>query len=263
VRFLGRISDDEHGQVLRSLLERDGVGTDLLVMTTEPTTTVRATIDADGVARYEFALASTSAPGLNVADARAALEAPPRALHVGTLGLTVLPMADALAGLVAAVPASTLVMVDANCRPGAVVDPDAYRRRMASVLVRADIVKVSADDLDYLALAPTHDEAARRILRAGTSAVLHTRGGDRVTVHTGVSSLDLDVPRVAVVDTVGAGDAFGGAFLTRWLELGRPREGLDDIDRLREAAAFAVRVASMTCQRAGADPPTRVELDAA
>ena len=68
------------------------------------------------------------------------------------------------------------------------------------------------------------------------------------------------MPRVTVVDSVGAGDAFGGAFLTRWLEQGLGRKHLEVADRLAEAAGFAVRVASMTCQRAGAEPPTLAEL---
>ena len=50
------------------------------------------------------------------------------------------------------------------------------------------------------------------------------------------------------MDTIGAGDAFAGAFLTRRDEGPRP------------AATFAARVAAITCTRAGADPPRAREL---
>ena len=260
VRFLGRISDDSYGTLIRERLEADGVGTELVAATSEPTTVVRAEIDADGIAHYRFDLDGTSAPGLAWRDAERALAPPPQALHVGTLGLTVEPIADTLARLVATVPEGTLVMVDANCRPGAVVDRGRYLQRLMAVMRRADIVKASAEDLDYLALAPGSDEAAARILRDGARIVLLTRGRSTVTVYHRRGAFDVPVLPVEVVDTVGAGDAFGGGFLARWLELGLGREELDDVPPLHDAASFAVRVAAITCQRVGAEPPDRHEL---
>ena len=264
VRFLGRISDDAYGIRIRERLLADGVGTELVVPTSDPTTVVRAVIDAAGVATYTFALDGTSAPGLRWEDAAPALRPPPAALHVGTLGLTVRPIADSLARLVDEVPARTFVMVDVNCRPGAVADRARYVERLLVIVGRADAVKASIEDLDYLELAPSHDEAAARLVRLGSDrrsrVVLLTRGPQAVSVHHPDGTFEVPVPRVDVVDTVGAGDAFGGAFLARWMEFGLGRAGLDDVARLREATDFAVAVASVTCQRVGADPPSRGEL---
>ena len=50
VHFLGRISDDWFGKLLRAKLEQDGVGTALVVDTEDPTTLVLAEIDEAGVA---------------------------------------------------------------------------------------------------------------------------------------------------------------------------------------------------------------------
>ena len=57
------------------------------------------------------------------------------------------------------------------------------------------------------------------------------------------------MPAVAVVDTVGSGDAFGGAFLARWMERvpGPGRTGRRG--RRGEAVTRAIEVASLTCQR--------------
>jgi len=74
---------------------------------------------------------------------------------------------------------------------------------------------------------------------------------------------DIPVPRVEVVDTVGAGDAFGGGFLVSWLERGLGRGDLGDHVAIVACVERAVKVAGLTCQRAGAEPPTRSELDAA
>jgi fructokinase len=260
VRFLGHIADDWFGRRLRSALEADGVDMALVVPTAAPTTLVLAEIDAAGVAHYHWYLKGTSAPGLSVEEARRALSPTPAAIHVGTLGLILEPVADSLAALVAEAPADAFVMVDVNCRPNATADPPRYRERMTRVLGRADVVKASVEDLEFYDPERSPDEAARRIRELGAAAVLVTHGSGPVTVHHADGSFQVPVPAVPVVDTVGAGDAFGGGFLSRWLEQGLGREHLAQRDRLEEAAAFAVRVAALTCERAGADPPTRADL---
>jgi fructokinase len=260
VAFLGRISDDPYGRLLRRWLEADGVRTDLVADTSDPTTIVRADIDPDGVARYVFDLDGTSAPGLTWPDAELALRLPPRALHAGTLGLTVPPTADAIARLIGEVPQGTLVMVDVNCRPGAVREPRAYRERMRKVLRRADVVKASTEDLEFLGPDRPPQKTVAGIVSDGARLVLFTRGAQDVQVVSRTETFELPVPRVEVVDTIGAGDAFGGGFLARWSELGLGRDDLDDTAALEEAVTFAIRVATITCQRPGADPPTRSEV---
>jgi fructokinase len=260
VHFLGRISDDWFGRLLLTRLEADGVGTGLVVATTDPTTLVLAEIDTQGVAHYHWYIEHTTVPGLELADARRALLPPPDALHVGTLGLTMEPVADSLAALVAEVPATTFVMVDPNCRPTATRDVAVYRERMGRVLGRADVVKGSDEDFAFLALADSPEASARQLLDHGVGAVIVTQGGRPTRAWCAGGSVEVPVPVVEVVDTVGAGDAFGGAFLARWLEQGLGRVELADVDRLEDAVAFAVRAAAINCTRAGAEPPTRAEM---
>jgi len=70
------------------------------------------------------------------------------------------------------------------------------------------------------------------------------------------------VPGVDVVDTVGAGDAFGGAFLAFWVRAGLHRDDLTDLAALRDVVERAIVVAGITCTRAGANPPHLSELPA-
>jgi len=260
VHFLGRISDDWFGRLLAARLEADGVGTDLVVPTTDPTTLVLAEIDSRGVAHYHWYIDRTTVPGLEAEDARRALVPVPDALHVGTLGLTMEPVADSLAALVAEVPAETFVMVDPNCRPTATRDVAVYRERMARVLDRADIVKGSDEDFAFLALAGSPEASARLLLERGVGAVIVTHGAQAARAWCAGGAVVVPVPPVEVVDTVGAGDAFGGAFLARWLEQGLGREELADRALVEDAVAFAVRAAAINCTRAGAEPPTRQEM---
>jgi fructokinase len=65
----------------------------------------------------------------------------------------------------------------------------------------------------------------------------------------------VEAPSVQVMDTVGAGETFGGAFLACVLEMGLGRDGLGDVEAVLTAARFAVRTSGLVCGRVGADPP--------
>ena len=260
VAFLGRLSNDRFGQSLRAALSNDGVDLSLVEDTAEPTTLAIAELDGSGSASYRFHTVGTSAPGLSNGAVDAALATGPMALCVGSLGLALQPMADAIAGGVSHAAPTTLVMLDPNCRPLVIADRSAYLERLDAVVRRADIVKLSADDLAYLAPGVPPVRAARELLGRGPAAVLLTDGPNPVLALTPTGTVDVGVPDVTVVDTIGAGDAFGGAFLARWIERGFGRSELADEAALRDAVSRAIEVASMTCRRPGADPPHRAEL---
>jgi fructokinase len=63
-----------------------------------------------------------------------------------------------------------------------------------------------------------------------------------------------------VVDTVGAGDTFGGALLACLVHGGGGRASVADVDAVLRAARFAVRASAIVCERAGANPPILAEL---
>jgi len=63
-----------------------------------------------------------------------------------------------------------------------------------------------------------------------------------------------------VVDTVGAGDAFGGAFLAWWCGNGLTRADLHRHGPVQEALQAAAEAASLACTRAGAEPPWLAEV---
>ena len=91
------------------------------------------------------------------------------------------PAAASYEALVDAAGPDVLVAVDPNCRPAVIRDPDAYRARLARVLARADIVKVSTEDLDYLTPDLDHLGGAQQLRDLGSSVVLLTDGGHDVT----------------------------------------------------------------------------------
>ena len=260
VAYLGRISTDRFGTRLADLLAADGVRPDALVHTDDPTTLALAEVDANGVARYRFWERGTAAPGLTEADALQRLPENAAFLHVGTLGLVLEPMASALEALVVRLAGRALVMVDPNCRPDVIGDRAAYRRRLSRVLAGADVLKVSEEDVTWLCPGISVVEAVRELLGDGPAVALLTRGSAGALVVTATDQVAVSAPPVVVVDTIGAGDAFSGGWLTSWSEQGFGRADLGRLDAVVEATRFACLVAARTCARAGASPPHRGEL---
>ena len=261
VAYLGCISSDGFGARLRRELEADGVGTETVVATDAPTTLALVELDASGGATYRFYAAGTSAPGLTLEAATAVLPERLEMLYLGTLGLVFEPIATTLEQLAARVGDDTLVALDPNCRPAAIDNPAAYRERLGRILRRADVLKVSDDDLDWLVPGRPPADAAGELLRQDGAPALVTLGRAGALVVGAEQVTAVEAPVVDVVDTIGAGDGFMGAFLAHWRSRGLGRADLARHEQLVEATRFACRVAAITCSRPGADPPRRAELD--
>jgi len=260
VSFLGGVSTDAFGRRIMRMLESDGVGYSLGQPMDAPTTLAIAELDDGGAASYRFVFDGTSATLVHPAEAVDVIGKDCSIVHVGTLALVLQPLADATKAVVESAPASRIVMVDPNCRPAVMTGSAVFEQALAAVLARADVVKVSGDDLAFLYPGERPSTAAEQIHMRSGATVLFTDGANSVEVICAEGKQVLDVPSVSVVDTVGAGDAFSGGFLAHWQRQGWGRAELSDLEKLVDAAHFGIRVAGFTCQRAGAEPPFSTEV---
>ena len=255
VAFLGSISRDRFGSLLHRQLLADDVDDSLVQFTELPTTLAAAELDEHGAATYHFYFAETAAPNLHPLPLPSSISI----LHVGTLGMVLEPMATALEALVGNIESNVMVMLDPNCRPRVTPDRVGYAARLGRMLQRADVVKVSTDDLDFIS-PDEHSSGVRMLLDAGAPLVLHTDGGRSVHIHWASHEIEVPVPEVEVVDTIGAGDAFGGAFAAWWEQAGLGRRDVRDHAAVEAAVTAAVEVAAVSCTRVGAQPPRCAEL---
>jgi fructokinase len=154
------------------------------------------------------------------------------------------------------------VLLDLNCRPDAAAHRDRYLGRLQRVLLRADAVKASVEDLRYLDPDRSPTAVAARLLAGRTRAVLLTAGAAATTVVTAAGTQVVPVVDRAVVDTIGAGDSFTAAFLTWWMANGHAVDDLADVEAVVSAVAAAHQAAAITVGRRGADPPHRGHLPA-
>jgi len=157
-----------------------------------------------------------------------------------------------------------IVGLDPNVRPGLVGDRGAYLRRLEGWVALADLVKVSRADLAWLYPGGDPEAVAREWLARGPAVVVVTRGSEGAVAYGPAGRIEVPGLPAAVVDTVGAGDAFTAGLLAALVDAGRlERDALrgTTADELRAALAFANAAAAVTCTRPGADPPTREEIE--
>jgi fructokinase len=258
--FLGRLSRDVFGKQLAGLLASDGASLELASTGPEPTTIAIADVDSQGFAEYQFLVEGTSAPNLTLEMVPEEFPADVDALYVGTLGLVLEPMASTLAELVSRERGRRLVMLDPNIRVGLIPDSE-YRERLQTAISQSTIVKASEADLAWIYPGVDYETAAARIRDEGVSMVVVTLGARGAYGAHRDARLHVDAPHVEVVDTIGAGDAFGAALLA-WLHdhaAIRPDLCLET-EEFTAALDFACLAGALTCTRAGADPPWKWEM---
>ncbi len=116
--FAGCVSTDRLGRSIAGALKADGVHLDLRLRTDQPTSLALAELDEAGAATYGFYLTGTSALELTPERALAILPDSVSALHVGSLGLLLEPMAAASEALIRAMSSRAPVMLDPNVPGG-------------------------------------------------------------------------------------------------------------------------------------------------
>jgi fructokinase len=267
VQFVGRYGRDAYGESVAAHLRASSV---MLPLAPDalPTSVATALVDADGAATYTFDLA-WELPGLG--DRLPFMLQGTTLLHTGSIATMLAPgAAEVLAAVEHAHPAST-ISFDPNCRPSIITDADYARRQAEKFVTLSDIVKASDEDLAWLYPGVDPLESARRWLKLGgaegPAVVVVTRGATGPWGVTAAGEAEFAAPRVDVADTVGAGDSFMAALLSgvvdRGLDGAQNRADLRALpaEGLTALLAHASRAAAVTVSRAGANPPTRAELN--
>jgi fructokinase len=153
-------------------------------------------------------------------------------------------------------------------RPSLIADRAAAQARIAHLVERSDIVKVSDDDLRWI--DPDHEpqRTARDWLASGPAIVVVTMGSRGAVAFCSAGDARVAADPVRVIDTVGAGDAFMVGLLDALWALNlvgaERRSALRRIrlDALTAALEAAGQASAVTVSRAGAELPDRAALRA-
>lgn len=263
VAMVTGLSRDLFGQILQDGLGASGVETSTIVQSDRPTTLAFVKL-VDGHATYQFYDENSAGRMLQYKDIRSVPD-DTKAIYFGGISLACEPGADAYAALCDAESDQRLIMIDPNIRPGFIQDEARYRDRLAGMFKRADIVKVSDEDLDWIVADGEGLSAQARALQAmGPKVVIVTQGKDGACAFLpGGVEVSVASQPAEVVDTVGAGDTFNAGVLAKLGQLGLLSKQSVDVmspEQMHEVLAFGAKVAAVTVSRAGANPPWAHEL---
>lgn len=259
VGFASQLSTDMFGQALKTYLIKNKVDT-TLVQESDAPTTLAFVSEQDGDAHFSF-ISNGAADTLYNPQPRPKLPASVKFIQFGSKSLLDEPTSSSITDILAMHQDKAVIVFDPNCRPALINDKSEYENKLKKWLELSTIVKVSTQDLEWLYPTQTHERVAKDWLDLGPFAVIVTNGSEGVTLYRkDATPVFADSKAVEVIDTVGAGDTFTGGLMVRLLELTKPLSELSDAE-WQETLAFATHAAAMNCTRAGANPPTRSELD--
>ena len=257
--FVGMLATDVFADFLLDSLHRAKVGTFHVQRTSAaPTALAFVTLDASGERSFSFyrppaadllfqesALATDAFDGASI-------------FHACSNSLTEEDIAQATLSLMRrARGAGVLVSFDMNLRPAlwpSAVDPGP---RIRAALALADVVKLSAEELGFLAVFSNGESAALDAILSGQAQlVLVTDGAQPLRWHARGSHGTLDSYQVATIDSTAAGDAFSGGIAFALTELGVDTASLpaliNDATRFNDVLRFGAACGALATTRRGA-----------
>lgn len=264
VRYLCRMSTDAFGELLSQTLADSGVDLAWCPRTALLSTLGFVSLDPQTKgARYAFYTENTAGCSLQTEDLPVPLPDQVTAIHIGSFSIAVEPFGATIETLIEQHAGKRCVSFDPNIRPFLIPDRDPFLARYQRLAARADLVKLSLEDLEWLYPGTPPEQVVEGLLAGGARLVVLTRGGEGALARTTRHQAETRLPDVEVVDTVGAGDTFQAALLA-WLDSRKKltRDGLDSLNpaELQSLLQFAAQAAAINCTRAGCNPPWRREL---
>lgn len=251
--IIGKVGTDTFGKLLKGTLENIGVDTRGLICTDEVFTTLAfVTFDASGDREFAFSRKPGADTQLRIEEIDLSMIDDAKIFHFGTLSLTDDPARDATyKALEYAKSKGKLISYDPNLRKPLWKDLGEAKEQMLWGLGKADIVKISDDEVEFLfGLSP--ELGAAYILENFDVKLVFVTCGANGCVYANRNARGF-VPALEglnVIDTCGAGDIFGGSAAWKILSMDTNPEELTDA-QLKEIVSFACTAAGLSTEKSG------------
>ena len=278
VKYLGRLSTDFFGEILAKRLRDYHVGEELLSRSEFSTTLAFVKLAKGKEPQYSFYTEKTADLSLKPEDLPPKLPSDTNCIAFGSISMLIEPIASAIEALILRegtrksadqMDGAPVISFDPNIRPFMIKNKDAYKEKFEKWVAASTIAKISQADFEFIYPKLTLEQAIQKTLTMGPRLVIGTqgvKGASALLRKNDGNVIKVSAPAVElpVVDTIGAGDCFHGAFLA-WLELkGKmSRSALAALSEteLYNALFFATKAASLVCSRQGAEAPSRREVE--
>jgi len=263
--FYARMSEDRFGNIIRKRLEDNNVNFENAIITEENSTLAIVSLNEQGVPNYSFYVNGTSDWGWTKEELptqEQILKNKINCIQFGCLTMAMEPGNLVIEDWARELEAVT-ISHDINIRAALGFNPDKEKERVERTNAFSHIIKASDEDIDWLYQNQRSvNQVAQEWANHG-KIVLITRGSDGTTIFTKDNEpVNVSTRNINVVDTVGAGDTFCANLLGQLQDNNYLGTDLNQIPReeLTTYVYIAGIAASITCERAGCEPPTQEDL---
>ena len=251
--FIGKVGKDMFGRQLRQAVESVGIDTRNLMEDEEIHTTLAFVHTfPDGDRDFSFYRNPGADMMLTKEEIQEDLIRNSKVFHFGTLSSTHEGVREATRYAIdVAKEAGCLVSFDPNLRPPLWKTLEDARKEIEYGLSKADILKISDNEVEFLCGTSDYDEGAKMLIeKYNIPFVCVTLGKDGSRAY--YKGMRVEVPGFVqknTIETTGAGDTFCGCMLHYIIQ-----HGLEDLteENLRELLTFANAAASVITTRKGA-----------
>lgn len=254
--FVGKLGDDEFGKMLANILKDNGVIDGGICFDSAARTALAfVTLRADGEREFMFYRNPSADMLLREDELNLDLIRKCTVFHYGSISLIAEPCRSAhLKAMEVAKDSGALLSYDPNLRLPLWPSAEEARNRIMSIWDKADIVKVSHTEVEFLtgkAFGYDDDDAAMTLWRPTFKLMVVSLGAKGCKYYTKDFRGLVEAFKVKQVDTTGAGDAFVGAMLCKIVE---DQSALKDEKGLRQILKYANACGAITATKKGAIP---------
>jgi fructokinase len=211
--FIGQVGADAFGDFLHEVLDRENVDTTYLFSTSRAHTALAFVTLNRGEREFVF-YRNPSADMLMREDQIHSVGFNNDILHFGSVALQTDSMRDAHRRLISKIhQAKGIVSFDPNLRVSLWKSTDELERRVLEFLPKANIVKVSDDELWFFSGKENEEAAINFLFQGKVEVVIVTRGKAGATIYHKGERIDAAGFVVETIDTTGAGDGFVAGLL--------------------------------------------------
>lgn len=252
--FVGKLGDDEFGHMLAGILKENGVVADGITFDQGARTALAfVTLRADGEREFMFYRNPSADMLLKPEELNLELIRSAKVFHYGSISLIVEPCRSAhLKAMEVAKDAGCLLSYDPNLRLPLWPSAEEARKQILSIWEKADLIKVSDVELEFLTGSDKiDDESAMSLWHPNLKLLLVTLGEHGSRYYTKNFHGSVDAFHVNTVDTTGAGDSFVGSLLAKIVD---DQSILEDEARLRSVLTYSNACGAITTTKKGAIP---------
>lgn len=251
--FIGKVGNDIFGRKLKKILAENGIdASSVITDETHNTTLAFVKLDENGDRDFSFYRNFGADIFIEKSDVDTEKIAQAKIFHFGSLSFTDEPMKSATVFALETAKANhCIISYDPNYRPPLWKSEADAVEAMKENLKYVDIVKLSLEELYFIAETENTAEAVEKIKAYGVKAVIVTDGANDVFFTAEKELCSMPAKKVNAVDTTGAGDIFFGTFLTGFLKDGGSLKELDN-EKMKKYIAKAIEKSAESVTKKGA-----------